>query len=98
SVRRNPETIHGWRPTSVTTQPDSSAAMAAAPDSAAARRNHLVFGIRRRRHHTTANQSDRAVSAVPRPTITSQARWTGVTGGRSRAGTVSKPLMRVLTL
>ncbi len=37
-------TIQGWRPTSVTTQPASIVITESTPAVAAIRRNHLVFG------------------------------------------------------
>ena len=53
----------------------------------------------RRRHQTQANHSASRVSAVPRPTIRSQARWMVLTAdreGRSSGGTESRPWTTVL--
>src|SRR5262245_12740671 len=93
------ETTHGWRPTSVTIQPDSSATTAEMPDTATARRNQGVRGMSRRRHHAHASHRPRAISAVQMPTMVSNAQWSIVlAGGRSLGGTESKPVTLVLVL
>src|SRR5260370_40819462 len=69
---------------------------AATPATEAARRNILDWVRSRRRRHSTANQAARPSSAVPKPTMTSQARWTIVIGGRAPGATDRKPPTRVL--
>ena len=68
------------------------------PEAAAARRNHLLAGILRRNIQLAPYHTDSRNSSVPRPTMTSQARWTMLTWrtvGRSSAGTVSSPCTTV---
>ena len=63
-----------------------------------ARRNDRLVGIRRRNSQLAPYQSDSRNSSVPRPTMTSQARWTTLTSeivGRSPAGTLSRPCTTV---
>src|SRR5262245_32964453 len=98
-VRMTSYTTHGWRPTSVTIQPDSRATTAATPETATARRNHGVRGMSRRRHHAHASHRRRTISALQIPTMVSNAQWSIVlAGGRSFGGTVSRPVTFVSVL
>jgi hypothetical protein len=49
------------------------------PEAAAAPRNNLLVGILRRMAQLRPYQTDNRNSNVPRPTMTSQARWTMLT-------------------
>src|SRR5262249_46806139 len=91
-------TIHGCRPTSVTTQPASRATIAIAPDAAAGTRNHFVCGKLRLNNHAPAYHNDSRNSSVAKPTIRSQARCTVLTSaivGRSFSGNESSPWITV---
>src|SRR3954447_12623820 len=68
------------------------------PEAAAIERKTRLVGIRRRIAQEAPYQSESRNRSVPRPTITSQARWTTLTSdvvGRSAAGTLSRPLTTV---
>src|SRR5256885_10520723 len=91
-------TVHGCRPTSVTTQPASIAATVATPDSAPPARNTVPRrprGRSRRRHQHTASHTAHSSMAEPTPTIRSNDRWISVgIGGRSPGGTLDHPVTR----
>jgi len=88
----SPYTTHGWRPSSVTTQPHSMATIAASPLTAPSSQNSSGRGHRRRRHPVQAAHSPTSSRRDPRPTMTSKLRWIShTTGGRSAGGT-SHPL------
>src|ERR1700675_2462493 len=92
-------TIHGWRPTSVTTHPASIVITDSTPAHAAIRRNHFDFGRSCRNHQYRAYQADRRNSRVPRPTITSHARCTVFASemvGWSPVGNALRPWITVL--
>ena len=62
------------------------------------RRNHLLLGMSLRKIHDAHHHRVSRNSRVPRPTITSHARWTTLTSwsvGRSAAGVSSSPWMTV---
>src|SRR3982751_4588187 len=87
-------TIHGCRPTSVTTQPASIVTTASAPEPAVTHRKSLLPGIRRRKIQDSQYQPDSRNSSVPRPTMMSQARCTVLTCpmvGSWSGGTVFRP-------
>jgi hypothetical protein len=97
-VSSRPTTVHGWRPTSVTTHPVSSDTTASSPLTAAQRKNQRLRGRSRRRHQASANHSPRPSSRKALPTITSNDRCTALTSsgrGRTSAGMASSPRMRV---
>src|SRR5580693_4431328 len=76
-------TTHGWRPTSVTTQPHSMATIAARPLTAPSSQNSRCDGSRRCRHHAYSAHSPASNSKNPRPTMASKHRWIShTTGGR----------------
>src|SRR5512132_3218297 len=72
-------TIHGWRPTSVTIHPASIVTTERTPAAAAIHRNHRDRGMFRRNSQESANQTESKANSVPRPTMTSHARWTMLT-------------------
>src|SRR3954451_2438866 len=68
------------------------------PEAAAARRNHLLGCIQRRNTQLAPYHAANRNRSVPRPTMTSHARWTMLTCrtvGRASAGTVSSPCTTV---
>ena len=69
--------------------------MASGAATTAARRNQRERGRSRFRHQATTNQSASSDSALAAPTITSNARWTMVEGGRSAGGTAFMPTIFV---
>jgi hypothetical protein len=78
----------------VTTQPASIVITERTPALAARVRNTLFVGIRRLNAQLRPYHAESRNSSVPRPTITSHARWTTLTSdvvGRSLAGTLSSP-------
>src|SRR6478672_9082810 len=92
-------TIQGWRPTSVTTQPASMVMTARTPATEATRKNHLVFGRSRLNSQLALYQRDSRNRSVPRPTITSQARCTtfaSETVGWEPFGNALRPLTTVV--
>ncbi len=91
TVRTCCQTIHGWRPTSVVTQPASMATMAAPPAATAAHQNTRCSGGARRLHHDHANHAASTRSADPMPTMIWNDQCTTLTGGRSAASTASNP-------
>ena len=58
---------------------------AAIPAHRRQRRNHRLFGMSRRNNQHSRTRADSRNSRVPRPTITSHARWTMLTCGASAA-------------
>ncbi|HEU4346359.1 MAG TPA: hypothetical protein VFR35_01100 [Actinoplanes sp.] len=83
-VSSMPRTVHGCRPTSVTTQPASRHTMASTPETAVARKNQRERGRSRRRHHTIA-----ASWHAPNATATSTGPagcGSERTGGHDQAG------------
>src|SRR4051794_18937293 len=80
-VRMDPSTVQGWRPPSVTIEPDASATTAAIPEMATDLRNHFVEGRSRFRHQTNANQTASRKSRVPTPTMVSKAVCSVVSAG-----------------
>src|SRR6476469_2491703 len=92
------KTIQGCRPTSVTTQPASMVITDRTPAIEAIRRNHLVLGRSRRNSQLAPYQRESRNRSVPRPTITSHARWTtlaSLTVGWEPAGKALRPLTTV---
>ena len=92
AVRIAPRTIQGWRPHSVTSQPDSSATRPSGPDATSRRRNQGASGSARRRSASAAASTASAAIAVPVPTIASKARCSSRTGGQSARGNASSPV------
>ena len=74
--------------------------IAATPAHEAMRRNSLLRGMSRRKIQHTQYHADSRNSSVPRPTMTSHARWTVLTceivGRSSRRARVSRPWTTVL--
>ena len=92
------QTIHGWRPTSLTVQPASIATTARTPVLAATRRNHRLRGMSRRNIQLAHHQRVSRNSRVPRPTMMSHARCVTLTVrfvGRSSAGISLRPMTTV---
>ena len=92
------QTIHGWRPTSLTVQPASRATTASDPVVAAMRRNQRLRGMSRRKTQLAHHHSDSRNSRVPRPIMMSQARCVTFTVrfvGRSSAGISLRPMTTV---
>src|SRR6476469_5605140 len=68
------------------------------PEEAARARKTWLVGIRRLRTQVAPYHADSRNSSVPRPTMTSHARWTTLTSdvvGRSSTGTLSSPCTTV---
>src|ERR1700761_6494587 len=95
-VSRTLYTVHGCRPTSVTTQPASMAVTDATPDSAPPARKVVLSrppGSSRRRHHDHPSHEPHSSIRNPMTTIRSKDRWISVgIGGRNAGGTVDQPV------
>src|SRR5882724_11579962 len=87
AVRRMPYATQGWRPLSVTIQPEITATKPSHQLQDSASRYHRVSN-RRRRHHSHAPIQPAASINSPMPTMLRKAKKTGTIGGRSAGGTL----------
>src|SRR5262245_15764995 len=90
AVRRIPCTTHGWRPHSVTTQPEMTATNPIHQLCAITRRYQRVSN-NVPRHHRYAPKSAAAIMKEPMASMMRKAKNTILTGGRSDGGTLFNP-------